>query len=34
MLKEYKKDIEDIKEKLTPTTPTKVMDEREQQEAL
>jgi archaellum component FlaC len=31
MLEEYKKEIKDLKEKLTPTTRPKFMDEREQQ---
>jgi hypothetical protein len=33
-LEDYKKDIEELKEKLTPTTPPKVTTEREQQVAL
>jgi hypothetical protein len=34
MLEDYKKEIEELKEKLTPTTPPEVMAEREQQAAL
>jgi hypothetical protein len=34
MLEDYKKEIEELKEKLTPTTPPEVTAEREQQEAL
>jgi len=30
MLEDYKKEIEEIKEKLTPTTPLEFVDEREQ----
>jgi exonuclease VII large subunit len=33
-LEDYKKEIEELKEKLTPTTPPEVTAEREQQEAL
>jgi predicted nucleic acid-binding Zn-ribbon protein len=33
-LEDYKKDIEELKENLTPTTPPKVTDEREQQTTL
>jgi hypothetical protein len=29
-LEDYKKEIEELKEKLTPNTPPKVTDEREQ----
>jgi hypothetical protein len=31
MLENYKKEIEELKEKLTPTTPPEVLAEREQQ---
>jgi hypothetical protein len=31
MLEDYKKEIEELKEKLTPTTPPEVTAEREQQ---
>jgi hypothetical protein len=34
MLEDYKKEIEELKEKLTPTTPPKVTAQREQQETL
>jgi hypothetical protein len=34
MLEDYNKEIEELKEKLTPTTPPEVMAEREQREAL
>jgi hypothetical protein len=34
MLEDYKKEIEELKEKLTPTTPPEVIAEREQQAAL
>ena len=34
MLKDYKKDIEELKEKLNPTTPPEVMAEREQWASL
>jgi hypothetical protein len=34
MLKGYKKEIEELREKLTPTTPSEVTTEREQQESL
>jgi hypothetical protein len=34
MLEDYKKEIEELKQKLTPTTPPKFMSEREQQETL
>jgi exonuclease VII large subunit len=34
MLENYKKEIEDLKEKLTPNTPLEVTSEREQQAAL
>jgi hypothetical protein len=33
-LEDYKKEIEDLKEKLTPTTPPEVTAEREQQATL
>jgi hypothetical protein len=34
MLEDYKKEIEELKEKLTPSTPSKVIVEREQQKTL
>jgi hypothetical protein len=34
MLEDYKKEIEELKEKLTPTTPLEFVDEREQQASL
>jgi ABC-type transporter Mla subunit MlaD len=34
MLEEYKKEIEELKENLTPNTPPKVTAEREQQSSL
>jgi hypothetical protein len=34
MLEDYKKDIEELKENLTPTNPPEVTTEREQQESL
>jgi hypothetical protein len=34
MLEDYKKEIEDLKEKLTPTTPPEVTTKREQHASL